>query len=40
MLIDSRPVALASDQFEAFCAERRQLAQQERLRRWLHGWYY
>ena len=30
----------AVERLETFCNERRQLATQERLHRWLHGWLY
>jgi hypothetical protein len=34
--VRARPDAVA--QLETICAERRQLAEEERLHRWLHGW--
>jgi hypothetical protein len=33
-------VTAALQRLEGFCAERRLLAEQERLHRWLHGWLY
>jgi hypothetical protein len=37
-LPDSAAVAGVIDRLEVFCDERRQLGQQARLHRWLHGW--
>jgi hypothetical protein len=32
------PVAAALDRLEELCRERRRLAEQDRLHRWLHAW--